>query len=71
MTLLGIFIVDGVITKPTSGRFRKLFIRTAAECSYLFYTLVYRIAVPIIFGRLNTLFEPTNLEVNKSQKVFE
>ena len=26
--------------------------------------LVYGIAVPIIFVRLNTLFEPTNLEVN-------
>ena len=31
MTQLSLFIAEGVITKPTSVRFRQLFIRTAAQ----------------------------------------
>ena len=60
-TLLSVFIVDGVITKPTSVRFRQLVIKTTArvvvEWRFFFAS------TKELVRRLNSLFELTNFEV--------
>ena len=60
-TLLSVFIVGGVITKPTSVRFRQLVIRTAARVvvEWRFFLA----STKELVRRLNSLFEPTNFEV--------